>query len=257
MQIAQHIVITGASSGIGAALAKAYAAPGIRLGLIARRMEKLESLAAECRAKSAEVWLESADVTVQAQITTVLLSADEKHPIDLLIANAGISGGTFGAGESEVQARAIFNTNVTGVLNTVHPILPRMQARRSGQIALMASLAGFRGLPSAPAYCASKAAVRLYGEGLRGELARFGVKVNVICPGYIDTPMTQTNHFPMPFLMTVEKGASIIIKGLQHNEARIAFPWPTAFGAWLLGVLPPGWTDPLLQHLPKKAAIKE
>lgn len=255
MQTPKHIVLTGASSGIGAALARQYAVKGVKLGLLGRRAEKMESLASELRAKGAEVWVGVVDVTEREKLAALLQAEDNKTPIDLLIANAGISGGTFGNGETEVQARAIFATNLDGVLNTIHPLLPRMMARKRGQVALIASLAGFRGFPGAPAYCASKAAVRIYGEGLRSEVARHGVEVNVICPGYIDTPMTQKNKFPMPFLMSTEKCAAIIIKGLLHNWARIAFPWPTACAAWLLGVLPPSWTDPLLIKLPKKAAL--
>ncbi|MDX1923397.1 MAG: SDR family NAD(P)-dependent oxidoreductase [Alphaproteobacteria bacterium] len=257
MQLPQHIVITGASSGIGESLARAYARAGIRIGLLGRRKDKLDAIAASLASTGAQIWVGVVDVTQQDNLKAMLIKADEEKPIDLLIANAGISAGTFGAGESEQQARAIFGTNLDGVLNTIHPIIPRMQNRRSGQIAIMASLAGFRGFPSAPAYCASKAAVRLYGEALRGEYAKWGIKINVICPGYIETPMTAVNDFPMPFMMDATKAAHIIVKGLARNEARIAFPWPTAFAAWLLGVLPPSWTDPLLTKLPKKPAFKQ
>ena len=257
MQLPRHIVITGASSGIGESLARAYATKGIRIGLLGRRKENLENIAADLRKTGAEVWVGVVDVTQRELLAQMLVEEDTKQPIDLLIANAGISAGTFGAGESETQARAIFATNLDGVLNTIHPILPRMQNRRSGQVALMASLAGFRGFPSAPAYCASKAAVRLYGEALRGEYAKWGMQINVICPGYIATPMTAVNDFPMPFMMDATKAAQIIVNGLAHNQARIAFPWPTAFAAWLLGALPPSWTDPLLKKLPKKPAFKE
>ncbi len=252
-----HIVITGASSGIGESLAKAYASSGVRIGLLGRRKDRLDSLANDLRTKGAYVWVGVVDVTQREAMAEILVNADNEKTIDLLIANAGISAGTSGSGESEAQARAIFATNLDGVLNTIHPILPRMQSRRSGQIALMASLAGFRGFPSAPAYCASKAAVRLYGEALRGETSQWNIKVNVICPGYIKTPMTAVNDFPMPFMMDASQAAKIIIKGLARNEARIAFPCPTAFAAWLLGIIPPGWTDPILKKLPKKTAFRE
>lgn len=257
MQLPQHIVITGASSGIGESLARAYAAKGVRIGLLGRRKDKLDSIAASLANTGAEIWVGVVDVTERDALAAMLIKADTEKPIDVLIANAGISAGTFGAGESEQQARAIFGTNLDGVLNTIHPILPRMQNRRAGQVAIMASLAGFRGFPSAPAYCASKAAVRLYGEALRGEYAKWGIQINVICPGYIATPMTAVNDFPMPFMMDAAKAAQIIVKGLSRNEARIAFPWPTAFAAWLLGALPPSWTDPLLKKLPKKPAFKQ
>jgi short-subunit dehydrogenase len=256
MQNPKHIVITGASSGIGAALATSYAASGVTLGLIARRASLLTTLRDACQAKGATVWLADCDVTSREALKTVLCTADGATPIDLIIANAGISGGTFGAGENDVQARAIFATNLDGVLNTIQPLVPRMTQRRRGQIAIMASMASFRGLPSAPAYCGSKAAVRVYGEGLRGEVARYGVEVNVICPGYIETPMTDANHFPMPFLMKVEPAARIIMKGLAKNTGRIAFPWPMGVAVWLLALLPVSWTDGMLARLPKKGALK-
>lgn len=238
-------------------MAKALAAPGLTLGLIARRIEKLEALAAFCRGKGASVWLAGLDVTDKEALADHLVRQDEAHPIDLLIANAGISAGTFGRGENEAQACAIFSTNLDGVLNSIFPLLPRMRERKKGQVALMASLASFRGFPTAPAYCASKAAVRIYGEGLRGEYARHNVQINVICPGYVRTPMTDVNDFPMPFLMDADKAAQIMLSGLRNNKARIAFPWPTAFAAWLLGVLPPALTDPLLVKLPKKVPLNK
>jgi short-subunit dehydrogenase len=255
MQNPKHIVITGASSGLGQALAEAYAAPGIRIGLIARRANLLQELAERLRAQGAEVWAATADVTLRESIARILEDQDNQHPIDLLIANAGISGGTFGGGENAEQTRAIFAVNLEGAVNTVLPIIPRMISRGRGQIALMASLAGFRGFPAAPAYCASKAGLRVWGEGLRGELMRHNVEVNVICPGYVDTPMTQANRFPMPFLMDSSRAAKIMVAGLRDNRSRIAYPWPTSFAAWLLGTLPPAWTDRLLARLPKKAPL--
>jgi short-subunit dehydrogenase len=117
----------------------------------------------------------------------------------------------------------------------------------------MSSLASFRGFPGAPAYCASKAMVRVWGESLRGHLAPSGVGVSVICPGYVESPMTAVNTFPMPFLMSAEKAARIIRRGLSRNRARIAFPFPTYLAAWLLGSLSPGLTDPLLRRLPEKS----
>jgi len=179
---------------------------------------------------------------------------DDIAPIDLVIANAGISAGSGGVGEAAEQVRTIFETNVGGMLNTIHPLIPRLRARKSGQIALMASLAGFRGFPGAPAYCASKAAVRVYGESLRGDLATDGVRVSTICPGFVRSRMTAANPFPMPFLMNTDRAARIIRRGLAQNRARIAFPWPTASVAWLLMALPSGWVDRLLRTAPRKPA---
>jgi short-subunit dehydrogenase len=175
------------------------------------------------------------------------------RPVDLVIANAGRSGGTGGGEEPEDQARDILAVNLDGVLNTVQPLLPTLRARRRGQIAVMASLAGFRGFPGAPAYCASKAAVKVWGESLRGWLAADGIAVSVICPGYVRTPMTAVNTFPMPFLMDADRAARLIRRRLARNAGRIAFPWPMAFGAWLAGTLPDGIVDRLTRRLPRKA----
>jgi short-subunit dehydrogenase len=138
------------------------------------------------------------------------------------------------------------------VIHTVHPAAERMRARKRGQIAIMSSLAGFRGMPGAPAYSASKAASRSYGEALRGRLHRHNVGVTVICPGFIRTPMTDVNGFRMPLLMDADRAARLIRRGLARNRARIAFPSRLYALAWLLGVLPPSWTDPVLRRMPEK-----
>lgn len=251
----KNIVITGASSGIGAALAREYAREygqkGVHLGLLARSAERLAEVRTECEALGATVQIGSIDVADRGAMQGWLCAFDTKTPIDLLIANAGISGGSGGVGGVEGTYR-IFATNVDGVLHTVLPITPRMAARGYGQVAIVSSLAGIRGLPSAPAYSASKAAVRALGEGLRGELGGQGVKVNVICPGYVKTPLTDKNNFPMPFLMSGEKAAGIIRKGLERNRSRIVFPWPLYVPLWFLSCLSTGLTDWFFARLPKK-----
>lgn len=252
MRNPRSILITGASSGIGAALARLYAAPGVTLALGGRDAARLEAIAAACREAGADANTEIVDVTDAAAVRRWIEAADDASPLDLAIASAGISGGTFGGGESVEQTRAIFAVNVGGVLNTVQPAADRMGARGRGQIAVLSSLAGFRGMPGAPAYGASKAAVRSYGEALRGHLHGRGVGVSVVCPGFIRTPMTAVNEFPMPFLMEPERAARIIARGLARNRARIAFPWPMYALVWLLGALPPGWTDAALRKMPEK-----
>ena len=246
------LLITGASSGLGAALAEAYAAPGIRLALGGRDAARLDAVAERCRAAGAEAEATPLDVCDRAAVAAWVAASDARRPLDLVIANAGISGGTGGGGEPPDQVRRIFEINVEGVLNTVLPAVPPMVGRGRGQIALMASLAGYRGLPGAPAYCASKAAVKVFGEGLRGDLASKGVGVSVICPGYVDTPMTRRNRFPMPFLMDAPRAARLIRRGLAANKARIAFPLPMAMLVWLLQAMPPGGIDLLLARLPRK-----
>ncbi len=253
MRDPRSILITGASSGIGAALATAYAAPGVFLALAGRDSARLRAVAELCRAAGAEAEEAVVDVSDRLAMESWLTSLDQRHPLDLLIANAGISSGTAGGWERPEQARTIFAVNLDGVFNTVLPLLPAMGRRRRGQIAIMSSLASFRGFPGAPAYCASKAAVRIWGEALRGDLWDAGIRVTVICPGYVVSPMTAGNDFPMPMLMKAEQAAAIMKRGLARGRARIAFPWPLYLAVWLLGLLPLGLTDPLLRRLPKKA----
>lgn len=246
------IFITGASSGLGKALAEAYASSDVCLFLCGRNKERLFETAANCKEKGAEVYTYLFDVTDAFAAQEAILNADATHPIDLLIANAGISGGVLGEPEGGAQTRQIFNTNIFGVVNSVLPALERMRKRKSGQIAIIASIAGYRGLPSAPAYSASKSCVKAWGEALRGWLRDEKIKVNVICPGFIKTPLTDANVFKMPFLMQPQKAARIIKKGIAKNKAIITFPLPMAFGAWLMSALPSCIIHPILRHLPKK-----
>jgi short-subunit dehydrogenase len=229
----QHVLITGASSGIGAALARRLAAPGRRLTLLGRDPARLAAVAEGLAGMPRTL---SVDVCDEPAMAQAIDSAFAVAPVDMLIANAGISGG---------DARTLMAVNVQGILNTVEPAIPRLCAQGHGQLAVMSSLAGFRGLPNAPAYCASKAAVRLYGEGLRGRLGRHGIKVSVICPGFVATPLTARNPFPMPFLLSPERAAERIVAALARNRARIAFPrrlyWATLAGS----LLPARLTDPL------------
>lgn len=252
MRDPRGIFITGASSGIGEALALSYAAKGVRLLLTGRDEGRLADVAARCRASGADVATTTIDVTDRGGLAAWIAARDAEVPIDLVIANAGISAGTGGGIETETQARAIFATNLDGVLNSIHPLIPAMVARKRGQIALMSSLASFRGMPGAAAYCGSKAAVRVYGEALRGDLSRHGVGVSVICPGFVTSRMTAVNKFPMPFLMEADKAAGIIRAGLAAGKARLAFPFATYAVSWLLGVLPSGLVDMILARAPRK-----
>lgn len=238
----KRIWITGASSGLGRALAEYFAADGVFLALSGRDERRLQEVRLACQKKGAQVDIVCLDVTSRDEMEDYGQSLAQSGALDLVIANAGISGGTGATanGEPLDQMHEIFDINVTGVLNTVSAVLPAMLANNKGQIVLMSSLAGFSGWPGSPSYSASKGAVRLYGEALRGSLQNTNIQVNVVCPGFIKTPMTDVNQFPMPFLMNADRAVSIIIKGLQKNRVRIAFPWPTYMIAGLLGLLP-GW----------------
>lgn len=253
------ILITGASSGIGEALAFYYAGAGVTLLLTGRDEARLRAVAVQCRARGAQVDICLVDVTERHAFGNWLLQRDDITPIDLVIANAGISGGTGGAEngawvESEYR---IFDVNVQGVLNTILPLVPRLMARGAGQIAIMSSLASFSGWPGAPGYSASKAAVRVYGESLRGALAGCGVGVSVICPGFVASRITAANDFKMPFFMPADRAAVVIARGLRRNRARIAFPWQTFAISGLIGLMPPGIAARLLSRLPAKPARLE
>jgi short-subunit dehydrogenase len=252
----RHILITGASSGIGAALAVHYAAPGVRLVLGGRDARRLDEVAARCAALGAQVESHRVDVTDRPAMEAWITMADERGALDLVVANAGISAGTGGAqeGESPDQVSRIFDVNLHGVLNTLDPAIARMTGRGRGHVAIISSLAGFHGWPGAPAYAASKAAVRSYGEGLFNGLRAQGVALSVVCPGFIRTPMTAINDFPMPFLMSPERAATIIARGLAHRKSRIVFPAPMAALVWLSCVLPDGWVQAIQRLLPDKPA---
>lgn len=254
MRDPKSILITGGSSGIGEALALAYAAPGVFLALGGRSAERLAAAAQGCRSRGATVTTGQIDVREAAALAEWITAVDREHPLDLVIANAGISAGAGTFGETAQQARSILAVNLDGVVNTVLAALEVMRPRRRGQIAIMSSLASFRGFPGAPAYCASKAAVRVWGEALRGMVRRDGISVCVICPGYVRSPMTDRNDFPMPFLMSAERAAHIIRRGLAAHRARVVFPRRLYAVVWLLALLPPAWTDPLLRRLPEKSA---
>tara|TARA_R110000868_G_scaffold1844_20_gene14717 strand:- start:890 stop:1651 length:762 start_codon:yes stop_codon:yes gene_type:complete len=246
----RHILITGASGGIGAALAAAYAAPGVRLSLAGRDPDRLAATARACRDAGAETAITVFDVTDAQAAADWINAADDCSPIGLLIANAGVSAGTGRGGESADQARAILTVNIDGVRNVVRPAIDRMQSRRRGQIAIMSSLAGFVGIPGAQAYCASKAAVRVWGETLRRDLAPDNIRVSVICPGFVRSPMTDVNRFPMPFLMDADRAARLIVNRLHRNRGRIAFPFPMYLAVRLIATLPASLRDRALRPRP-------
>ena len=241
------IVLTGASSGIGEALALDYAAPGVALALTGRDAERLEAVAAACRAKGATVVADTIDVTDRDRFLPWLTAFDQAHPVDLVIANAGISIDKDNSSLDDFSIiRKTLDVNINGVLNTVEPLLAPRIARKRGQIAVVSSLAGFIGLPYSASYNASKAAVRVWGESIRYVLKKDGIGVSVICPGFVDSRLTAEAPFPMPFLMTSAKASAIIRRGLAANRPRIAFPFGTKAAVWLGTTLPGRWTARLL-----------
>jgi short-subunit dehydrogenase len=252
------ILITGASSGIGAALARYYAGPGISLHISGRDQDRLRETATQCRAQHATVHDVIVDVgDMNAMSNWIALATQKSGVPDLVIANAGISsgGGPVAAPNliDEQATRNIMAVNIAGVLNTLLPVIPIMLEQEHGQIAIISSIAGSRGLPSAPAYSASKAAVKAYGEALRPRLAKHGVQLSVVMPGFVESRITDANDYSMPMIMDADKAAKIIARGLAVNRARIAFPLPMAFMSWLIACLPPALIDPVLARLPSKS----
>ncbi len=235
------ILITGASGSIGSALALAYAAPDIVLALHGRDEEKLNRIAGDCEALGAQVILGIFDITDTPQLQAWVQDIDYNNPIDLLIANQGmnINIGPTGEGEAWPQTERLLDVNLRATMALADAVIKPMRTRGHGQIALISSLAGFFGLPLTPAYSASKAGVKAYGEALRGWLAPRGIHVTVVMPGYVDSDMCAAMPGPKPFLWSAERAASVIKRRLALNHARISFPFPLNIGTWFLAVLPP------------------
>jgi short-subunit dehydrogenase len=224
------IVITGATSGLGESLALAYSKPGVTLALTGRNADRLRAVAGACEDRGAVVVPKVLDVMDERGMAEWLTELDESHPVDLMIANAGVSEATAGCrNDPERAAQIVFPINMTGALNSVLPLLGPMRARKRGQIALMSSLAGFGPLTGSSSYSASKTALRIWGEALRTEIFCDGVRVNVVCPGFVDSPMTRVNTFSMPWLMDSDAAMDYIIQGLANDLPIIAFP-PQTFG---------------------------
>ena len=240
---ASAILITGAAGAVGNALAKVYAAPGMYLFLGDTEAERLESLASQCRRLGAQVWSTVVDVTNREEMAAWITKSNQIRPLDLIIALAGISRGTSSREETNEETRAVFAINLDGMLNTVEPAISLFRQRGRGQIALISSLAGSRGYPVAPSYCATKAAIRVYGEGLRSRLYRENIFVSVIIPGFIKSSMTDANPYPMPFRVSAERAAIIIKNQLSKGPAHICFPGLQAAGVFLLRLLPPALLD--------------
>ncbi|MGF1502203.1 MAG: SDR family NAD(P)-dependent oxidoreductase [Paracoccaceae bacterium] len=248
------IVITGASSGIGAALAVALARPGRQMLLVARDLGRLDRVAQAVRAHGAAAQVAPLDVTDGAAMADRLLAFDAERPVDLVLANAGRSSGRVGPGEGAISAGRTLAVNAMGPVNTVEPLLPAMASRRRGQIALMSSIAAFRPLPDMPSYGASKAAVRAYGTALRGGLRTHGLSVSVICPGFVASPMSARHRGLRPFEVPLDRAVAIILRGLERQQSEIAFPWPLVLLARIGAILPASWSDRAIERYPARIA---
>jgi NAD(P)-dependent dehydrogenase (short-subunit alcohol dehydrogenase family) len=239
----RSVLITGASSGIGRALALACAGPGVVLALGGRDAGRLEAVAAECRERGARASARLVDVRDDAGMAAWIEGAG---PLDLVIANAGISAGAEERRpEPADQVRAVFAANLDGALNTVLPALSMMRRQPPGadgvrgRIATVASIAAFVAVPGAPSYSASKAALDAWTVATAPSARAHGVRLTSICPGYIRTPMTENNGIAMPGLMDADRAADIILRGIRAGRVRVAFPWWLATAAMLADLLPP------------------
>jgi len=218
--------ITGASSGIGRALALRLARDGWRVAASARRAEELARLAAEARDMAGAIHAFPLDVTDPAAVTGCVTDLEAQlGPLDLMVLNAGSYEPMPAESFSAATLRRLIDLNVMGVAHAIEAALPRLLARGRGRIAIVASLAGYAGLPYAAAYGAGKAALINMAEALRPELLAKGIVVQVINPGFVRTPLTDRNDFPMPFLVTAEQAAAAIARGLDGDRFEIAFPW--------------------------------
>ncbi|QJW95638.1 SDR family NAD(P)-dependent oxidoreductase [Frigoriglobus tundricola] len=222
----QVALVTGASSGIGWELAKQLAGEGCKVALVARREAPLRNLAAQIAAAGGTAVPILADVGHREQVEAAFARArGELGPVDLVIANAGVGRPTLRDPVNMADVEDTFRINLMGVVYTLSAALPEMLARKSGHLVAVSSLAAYRGLPSESAYCASKAAVNVYMDGLRIHLRGTGVRTTTLCPGFIHTPMTASNTFHMPQLMTAAYAAGRMIRAIKARKKVYNFPW--------------------------------
>jgi short-subunit dehydrogenase len=257
--VTELVFITGASSGIGQALALRYYRDGARLALVARRTAEVERWATEHKLDAARFKVYGADVAdldLMAQVGRDCIAAQGLP--DVVIANAGISVGMDTAHFDDLDVmRRTFATNNVGLAATFHPFVTAMNERGSGTLVGIASVAAIRGLPGHGAYSASKAAVVAYCESLRGECRPFGVKVVTLLPGYIDTPLTRGNRYSMPFLMQVDDFADQAVRAIRAQVSYRVIPWQMGVLAKILRALPNGLYDRLLASRPRKKRASE
>jgi len=248
------VFITGASSGIGQALAWRYHQAGWRLALSARRAGAIERWAAERGLAAGRFCVYGADVAVADDIIAAGRSCIARQGLpDVVIANAGLSVGMDSAVREDIDLMArTLAVNTVGMAATFHPFIAAMRERGSGTLAGIASAGGIRGMPGHGAYCASKAAVISYCESLRGELRADGIRVVTIVPGYVDTPLTRGNRYPMPFLMAPDAFAGRAFAAIEAGASYRVIPWQMALVTRLLRLMPNAWFDRVLAGRPRK-----
>ncbi len=251
--------ITGASSGIGQALALRFHRGGHRLALVARRSSEVQAWLQAQGIGAAQAAVYAADVRDVAAITAAGRACMSAQGVpDVVIANAGISIGMDTAIASDLEVmRAIYETNNLGAAATFHPFIDAMRARRSGRLVGIASVGGIRGMPGHGAYCSSKAAVISYCESLRGELRGDGIRVVTLVPGYVDTPLTRANRYPMPFLMPPAAFADRAFDAIEAGASYRVIPWQMGIVAKLLRMLPNRWFDVAFAGRPRKHRVDE
>lgn len=236
-----HVLVTGASSGLGRALALYYAAPGRMLSLAGRDADRLQATADQCRAAGAMVSATAFDLRDRPAAEAWVAEADTRHPVDLVLAAAGLGGQAALApkgGEAAADAAALIGTNLLGLVHVIAPAGQAMAARGRGCLVLVGSIQGAIGLPQSPAYSASKAAVRMYGDGLRRLLARDGVGVTIVLPGFIDTPMSQSLDMARPFLWSADRAAARIARDVARGRRYSVFPLPLRLAVGLGALCP-------------------
>jgi len=248
----QRVFITGASSGIGAALARHYALQGAQVGLFARRDPELRALVAILPRGRATAY--PGDVRDAGELARAAGDFIGRFgATDVVIANAGVSRGSLTEHAEDLAAfRKVFDTNLIGMVNTFHPFLAAMREAGRGTLVGVASIAGFRGLPGSGAYSASKAAAIVYLESLRVEHRGTGIAVVTICPGYVATPMTEKNPYPMPFRLQADKAARLIARAIERRKTFYVLPWPMAVIGCLLRAMPRPIYDLAFAHAPRK-----
>lgn len=241
-----HVLITGASGGLGQAIAVEYARLGHDLSLSGRNADRLNATAKMCRDHGSEVHCEILDVTDPNAVQKWAMERDDATPVDFVFANAGVGGAdalSSEEGEDPEHVSRIIEVNTLGTINLVAPLARRMAERSTGHIILVGSISGLLGMPQSPIYCGSKAALHIYGDGLRRLLHKKGVNVTVVVPGFIDTPMSRSLNLARPFCWSADRAAMRIARDVKKRAAYSIFPWQLRYAIVLHNMLPRALAD--------------